>query len=114
MTTDLAPSLVIGYLLGAIPVGIFAGRALGGIDPREAGSRNIGFTNVLREAGKAAGVVTLIGDMGKGAFAVLIAGQLLGATGSDWELAVGGAAMLGQMFPVFLCLIGGKGLATAF
>jgi len=114
MGTDLASSLVIGYLLGAIPVGIFAGRALGGIDPREAGSRNIGFTNVLRVAGKAAGVVTLIGDMGKGALAVLIARHLLGVTGSDWELAAGGAAILGHMFPVFLRFKGGKGVATAF
>ena len=114
MSTDLASSLVIGYLLGAIPVGIFAGRALGGIDPREAGSRNIGFTNVLRVAGKVAGVVTLIGDMGKGALAVLIARHLLGVTGSDWELAAGGAAILGHMFPVFLRFKGGKGVATAF
>ncbi len=113
MGTDLASSLVIGYLLGAIPVGIFAGRVLGGIDPREAGSRNIGFTNVLRVAGKVAGVVTLIGDMGKGALAVLIARHLLGATGSDWELAAGGAAILGHMFPVFLRFKGGKGVATA-
>jgi glycerol-3-phosphate acyltransferase PlsY len=113
MDTDLASSLVIGYLLGAIPIGIFAGRALGGIDPREAGSRNIGFSNVLRVAGKAAGIVTLIGDMGKGAMAVLIARHLLGATGNDWELAAGGAAILGHMFPVFLRVKGGKGVATA-
>ena len=113
MDTDLASSLVIGCLLGAIPIGIFAGRALGGIDPREAGSRNIGFSNVLRVAGKAAGIVTLIGDMGKGALAVLIARYLLGATGSDWELAAGGAAILGHMFPMFLRFKGGKGVATA-
>ncbi len=113
MDTDLASSLVIGYLLGAIPIGIVAGRALGGIDPREAGTRNIGFTNVLRVAGKAAGVVTLIGDMGKGALAVLIARHLLGAAGSDWELAAGGAAILGHIFPVFLRFKGGKGVATA-
>jgi glycerol-3-phosphate acyltransferase PlsY len=113
MDRTLTAALVIGYLLGAIPVGIFAGRALGGIDPREAGSRNIGFTNVLRVAGKAAGVVTLMGDMGKGALAVLIARHLLGSTGSDWELAAGGAAILGHMFPVFLRFKGGKGVATA-
>ena len=82
MGTDLAFSLVIGYLLGAIPVGIFAGRALGGIDPRDAGSRNIGFTNVLRVAGTAPGVVTLIGDLGKGVLAVLIARHYLGAAGN--------------------------------
>src|SRR2546430_1515055 len=113
MDTALASSLAIGYLLGAIPVGIFAGRALGGIDPRDAGSRNIGFTNVLRVAGNAAGIVTLIGDMGKGALAVLVARHLLGAAGNEWELAAGGAAILGHIFPVFLRFKGGKGGATA-
>ena len=113
MDMNLASSLVIGYLLGAIPVGIIAGRALGGIDPREAGSRNIGFTNVLRVAGKAAGIVTLIGDMGKGTLAVLSARYLLGSAGGDWELAAGAAAILGHMFPVFLRFKGGKGVATA-
>src|SRR5207247_10596474 len=98
MGTDLASSLVIGYLLGAIPVGIFAGRALGGIDPREAGSRNLGFTNVLRVAGKAAGVVTLMGDIGKGALAVLIARHPPGVTGRGWDLHAGGAANLGSLF----------------
>src|SRR2546428_10432173 len=91
MDTALASSLAIGYLLGAIPVGIFAGRALGGIDPRDAGSRNIGFTNVLRVAGNAAGIVTLIGDMGKGALAVVVAPQLLGGAGKGWGLAARGA-----------------------
>src|SRR2546425_11232576 len=112
MDTALASSLAIGYLLGAIPVGIFAGRALGGIDPRDAGSRNIGFTNVLRVAGNAAGIVTLIGDMGKGALAVLVARHLLGTADSEWELAGGGAGILGHILPVFLGFNGGKGVAT--
>src|SRR3989442_11670205 len=113
MGTDLASSLVIGYLLGAIPVGIFAGRVLGGIDPREAGSRNIGFTNVLRVAGNAAGIVTLIGDMGKGALAGLVARHLLRAAGNEWELAAGGAGLLGAIFPGVLRLKGGQGGGTA-
>ena len=113
MDTALVSSLAIGYLLGSIPVGIFAGRVLGGIDPRVAGSRNIGFTNVLRVAGKAAGIVTLIGDMGKGALAVLLARHLPGSAGSEWELAAGGAAIMGHIFPVFLRFKGGKGVATA-
>src|SRR2546428_7822555 len=113
MDTALASSLAIGYLLGAIPVGIFAGRALGGIDPRDAGSRNIGFTNVLRVAGNAAGIVTLIGDMGKGALAVLVAQHLLGAAGNEWELAAGGGGILGHIFPVVLRFKGGQGGATA-
>jgi glycerol-3-phosphate acyltransferase PlsY len=113
MVTDLALSLVLGYFLGAIPFGIFAGRAFAGIDPREAGSRNIGFTNVLRVAGKAAGIVTLIGDMGKGALAVYLARVLLGPSASDSILAAGAAVILGHMFPVFLRFKGGKGVATA-
>ena len=113
MATGLTLSIVIGYVLGAIPIGIFAGRALASIDPREAGSRNIGFTNVLRVAGKTAGAVTLVGDMGKGALAVLCARWLTGPAAGDWELAVGAAAILGHIFPVFLGFRGGKGVATA-
>ena len=113
MAADLAGSLVLGYLLGAIPIGIFAGRAFAGIDPRNAGSRNIGFTNVLRVAGKTAGIITLIGDMGKGALAVYLARVLLGPSAGDSLLASGGAAILGHMFPVFLRFKGGKGVATA-
>jgi acyl phosphate:glycerol-3-phosphate acyltransferase len=113
MTTGLAFSIAVGYFLGAIPIGIFAGRALAGIDPREAGSRNIGFTNVLRVAGKTAGAITLVGDMGKGALAVLCARWLVGASIGDGELAVGVAAILGHMFPAFLGFRGGKGVATA-
>ena len=113
MAMDLALSLVLGYFLGAIPVGVFAGRAFAGIDPREAGSRNIGFTNVLRVAGKTAGIVTLIGDMGKGAVAVYLARVLLGPSAGDSILAAGAAAILGHLFPVFLGFKGGKGVATA-
>jgi len=113
MTTDLVGSLVLGYLLGAIPIGIFAGRAFAGIDPRETGSRNIGFTNVLRVAGKPAGIITLVGDMGKGALAVYLTHVLVGPAGGDLILAGGAAAILGHMFPVFLRFKGGKGVATA-
>ena len=113
MAAGLAASIVLGYLLGAIPTGIVAGRAFAGVDPRDAGSRNIGFTNVLRVAGKTAGIVTLIGDMGKGAMAVYLARLLLGPSAGDFILASGGAAILGHMFPIYLGFKGGKGVATA-
>ncbi len=113
MAMDLSISLVLGYFLGAIPIGIIAGRAFAGIDPREVGSRNIGFTNVLRVAGKTAGIVTLIGDMGKGALAIFLAHVLMGPAAGDTILAAGAAAILGHMFPVFLRFKGGKGVATA-
>ena len=103
--------IALGYLLGAIPVGVLASQWLAGVDPRQSGSRNIGFTNVLRVAGTTAGIVTLLGDMGKGAAAVLAAQLILGA--EDWVLAAGGAAIVGHLFSIFLRFHGGKGVATA-
>ena len=110
---ELFAVLLVGYLLGALPIGLFASRWLAGVDPRKAGSRNIGFTNVLRVAGNAAGSVTLVGDMGKGALAVLFARLLLGSTAGDWPLAAGGAAILGHIYPLYLKFKGGKGVATS-
>lgn len=105
--------ITLGYVLGAIPVGVVASRWLAGVDPRQVGSRNIGFTNVLRVAGTTAGIVTLLGDMGKGAAAVLAAHIILSSGSEDWALAAGGAAILGHLFPIFLRFKGGKGVATA-
>ena len=106
--------LILGYFLGSIPVGVLAARWIAGTDPRKVGSRNIGFTNVLRVAGKSAGALTLLGDMGKGVAAVLAARLLLGAGAEDWILAAGGFAILGHVYSIFLRFTGGKGVATAF
>ncbi len=113
MTLEQAAVVVASYLLGAIPVGILAARMLAGVDPRKAGSGNIGFTNVLRVGGKLAGLVTLLGDLGKGALAVLGARAILGPSAGDWALAAGAAVVVGHIFPVFLKFKGGKGVATA-
>lgn len=104
-------TLLAAYLLGSVPVGILAGLLCSGVDPRTAGSKNIGFTNVLRVAGPVPGVLTLLGDMGKGSLAVLLSRTLVGQV--EWELAAGAVAILGHMFPVFLLFKGGKGVATA-
>lgn len=104
---------ICSYLLGSVPVGVFAARWMAGVDPRRTGSRNIGFTNVLRVAGKTAGILTLIGDMGKGAMAVLLARWILGPGSDDWVLLAGGAAILGHLYPIYLRFQGGKGVATA-
>lgn len=99
------------YLIGAIPVGVIAARIFAGVDPREGGSRNIGATNVGRTAGKAAGIVTLIGDVVKGALPVYVLWQF---RHEPLLLSVVGvAAFLGHIFPVFLRFKGGKGVATA-
>jgi len=99
------------YILGSIPFGLLVAHALGEKDPRTAGSNNIGFTNVLRVSGKKAGILTLLGDIGKGVIAVVFA-QSLGAP-RPWVLLMGFAVVLGHIFSVFLAFKGGKGVATA-
>lgn len=110
----IAICLVGGYLLGSIPFGLVAAR-LGGLgDIRKIGSGNIGATNVLRSGRKDLALITLVGDAGKGAFAVLIA-WLLTRGSPDvklYQAIAGGAAFFGHCFPVWLKFNGGKGVAT--
>ncbi len=102
---------ITGYLLGAIPFGIVVSKAMGLPDPRTVGSKNVGFTNVLRVSGKKAGILTLIGDMGKGWVMGFAATQILQ---QEWMiLAVALAPFLGHLFSPFLGFKGGKGVATA-
>ena len=99
-----------GYLLGSIPFGMIATQLGGAGDIRKVGSGNIGATNVLRTGRKDLALITLIGDGGKGALAVLLARYLLH---SETAAALaGGAAFLGHVFPVWLKFKGGKGVAT--
>jgi glycerol-3-phosphate acyltransferase PlsY len=107
----IAGLTIIGYLLGAVPFGVVVSRAMGLPDPRTVGSKNVGFTNVLRVSGKQAGILTLIGDMGKGWVMGFAAMQLLQ---DEWAiLAVALAPFLGHLFSPFLGFKGGKGVATA-
>lgn len=100
-----------GYLVGSIPFGVIVSRCLGAPDPRTMGSRNIGFTNVLRVAGKKAGVLTLLGDLGKGWVVGWLAVQTVAP--EAWILAIALTPILGHLYPVFLTFRGGKGVATA-
>ena len=102
---------IAGYLAGSIPFGILVSKCLGTPDPRTVGSRNIGFTNVLRVSGKKAGTLTLIGDMGKGWAIGWLATQTLDQ--EAWILGIAICPILGHLFPVFLRFQGGKGVATA-
>ena len=104
--------IAAAYLLGSVPFGIVVARLFGGVDPRCAGSGNIGATNVMRSAGKAAGLLTLACDLLKGGAPVLLA-PLLRADAAFISL-VGLAAFAGHLFPVYLGFRGGKGVATAF
>jgi glycerol-3-phosphate acyltransferase PlsY len=106
-----AASAVLGYLLGSIPFGLIATRLGGAGDIRKVGSGNIGATNVLRTGRRDLAVITLVGDGGKGAAAVLLG---LWAFGADAATVAGGAAFLGHLFPAWLRFRGGKGVATFF
>lgn len=117
-TTQIAAALIGGYLLGSIPFGVIVMRAAGAGDVRKIGSGNIGATNVLRSGRRDLAALTLLGDGGKGAVAVLIS-WLATRGASDQAQAVltcmaGGAAFLGHLFPVWLGFKGGKGVATFF
>jgi len=112
----IGAALVGGYLLGSIPFGVIATRLGGAGDLRTIGSGNIGATNVLRTGRRDLALITLLGDGGKGAVAVLLA-WLATRDGTVEQQAVltslaAGAAFLGHLFPVWLRFKGGKGVAT--
>jgi glycerol-3-phosphate acyltransferase PlsY len=100
------------YLLGSIPFGYLLYKATEGGDVREIGSGNIGATNVLRAAGPAVAIATLLLDAGKGFSAVLIARHLAGDF--HWVVLAAFLSIVGHVFPVFLNFKGGKGVATGF
>ncbi len=104
--------LLASYILGAIPFGYLIYRQRTGRDIRGEGSGNIGATNVARLAGKGAGIVTLLLDVGKGFLAVRLAVWFVPAD-SDWKTYAALAVLVGHMFPVFLRFHGGKGVAAA-
>jgi len=104
--------IIAGYLLGSVSCAIIVCKLMALPDPRTQGSNNPGATNVLRFGGKKAAAIVLIGDMAKGVVPVLIAHGL--AVDSLTLGAVGFAAFIGHLYPVFFGLKGGKGVATAF
>lgn len=104
-------AILISYILGSVPTGLWLGLRLRGIDIREHGSKNIGATNTLRVLGKGLGAVALAGDMAKGIVAVMFIARF-----GEWvhaPLACGLAAIVGHTASVFLKFKGGKGVATS-
>jgi len=107
----LIAMMIGGYLLGSIPFGIVVSKCLGAVDPRTAGSRNIGFTNVLRVSGKRAGILTLMGDLGKGWLVGWLATFVTDHTWWPWAIAL--SPIVGHLYSIYLRFRGGKGVATA-
>jgi acyl phosphate:glycerol-3-phosphate acyltransferase len=114
----IGAALAGGYLLGSIPFGVIATRLGGAGDLRAIGSGNIGATNVLRTGRRDLALITLLGDGGKGAVAVLLAWLATRGGSVEQQAALtslaAGAAFLGHLFPVWLGFRGGKGVATFF
>jgi acyl phosphate:glycerol-3-phosphate acyltransferase len=121
-----ALAAVVSFLLGAIPSGLWIGRAVRGIDVREHGSGNLGATNVYRTLGPIWGILVLCLDAAKGVAAVWAARAIV-TSGAEQRVAAPGqesttllaagilgmvAAALGHMFTPFAGFRGGKGVAT--
>jgi glycerol-3-phosphate acyltransferase PlsY len=109
---ERAALIALGYFSGSIPFGVLVARWVRGVDVRTQGSGNIGATNVARVAGKKLGVAVLALDALKGALPVLLTMALV-PNSRAIHAAVGLAAFLGHVFPVWLRFKGGKGVATA-
>ncbi len=101
-------AFALGYFLGAIPFGLLLTRMAGKGDIRDIGSGNIGATNVLRTGSKKLAALTLLLDAAKGAAAVLIARFVF----PDAVIAAAAGALIGHLYPIWLRLKGGKGVAT--
>ncbi|HNZ47478.1 MAG TPA: glycerol-3-phosphate 1-O-acyltransferase PlsY [Candidatus Hydrogenedentes bacterium] len=109
MTIPLA--ILLSYLAGSIPTGLWLGLRFRGIDIRKEGSGNIGATNTLRVLGKPFGAVALAVDVFKGWVAVTVFSLL-----NPWlylPIICGLAAILGHTFSLFVRFRGGKGVATS-
>ncbi len=108
--------LLLGYLLGSIPTGVWLGKLIKGLDVREHGSKSMGATNVFRVLGAKVAVLALSIDIAKGYLACYLASGInlgdISLTSVHLAIIGGLAAIIGHLFPVFARLKGGKGIAT--
>ena len=107
----LVLKFLAAFFIGAIPFAKVA--MLGtGIDITKVGSKNPGFRNVSRVASRWRAAICLVGDLGKGYFALLLLAR--GDTTDPAQWAIGIAAVMGHCWSPFLGFNGGKGVATTF
>ncbi|MCC5846375.1 MAG: glycerol-3-phosphate 1-O-acyltransferase PlsY [Verrucomicrobia bacterium] len=105
--------ILSAYLLGSVPFGLLIS-SLKGVDLRNAGSGNIGATNVFRVVGKSWGLLCFALDFTKGLLAAaLLPALLLSEPIPNAGLIAGAAAIAGHNWPVWLKFKGGKGIATS-
>ena len=108
MNLDILYVFVYSYLLGSIPFGLILTKIFLGKDIRKVGSGNIGTTNVLRTGKKSLAAATLLFDVLKGYFSILITYNYF----NDLIYLSALICFIGHIFPVWLKFKGGKGVAT--
>jgi glycerol-3-phosphate acyltransferase PlsY len=108
-----AGSLIVAYLLGALPTGLIVGKVIRGVDIRRYGSGSTGSTNVYRTLGKIPAAAAVLLDIAKGTVAVGIAWAA--TNDNEYALALAGVAVIvGHSWPVFSGFRGGKGVMTGW
>lgn len=117
-------AIIIGYLIGSISPSYILGRLMKGIDIRKYGTKNAGASNAFKTIGKTAGIITVVFDMTKAAFAMLITYLMI--YGTEYSFAnlagtpfaimclAGFAAICGHNWPFYMQFKGGKGAAAAW
>ena len=108
---DYVLPLLVGYLIGSLPLGYLVASRFKGIDLRRTGSGNVGAANVFRTAGLALALVVVAIDVAKGGASVFLASRI--TTHTLAPVTAGTAAVIGHIYPVWLRFQGGKGVATA-
>jgi len=103
--------VIAAYFIGSVPFAYLVPRALAGIDVRTTGSRNVGAANVLRTTRVSVALAVVALDLAKGAAAVLLARAAGGDIGI--QAAAAAASIVGHVYPFWLRLHGGKGVAVA-
>lgn len=111
--------VILAYLIGSIPTSVWVGKRFFNKDIRDYGSGNAGATNTIRVLGLKAGIPVLLFDLFKGWLVVQLAYLTnFYIPNSDdfitYQLILGGAAILGHIFPIYVGFRGGKGVATLF
>tara|TARA_Y100000590_G_scaffold47557_1_gene50374 strand:- start:545 stop:1177 length:633 start_codon:yes stop_codon:yes gene_type:complete len=105
---DIYFVIFFSYICGSIPFGLLLTRIFSKIDIRKVGSGNIGATNVLRTGNKTLAVLTLLFDVLKGYFPVIISIKYF----PEFILLSSLLTFLGHVFPIWIKFKGGKGVAT--
>jgi len=122
ITTEIILFVLLAYVTGAFPSAVWVGKTFYKTDVREYGSGNAGATNTFRVLGKGAGIPVLMMDVFKGWISVNYIYFITDGcnpftetvTSSQFEiqLALGIAAVIGHLFPIYTGFRGGKGIAT--